>query len=577
MIDFFPSVRHCPGCSGELRVQKTKTRSLATLATGTLLAREVRLQCPRCPAPPLLSQQLAELAPPGQRFGYDLIVWVGLQRYHHMRQRREIAADLAARGIAVSTGSLSAICDRFLLLLQALHRHRAPALRAAMPHGYPLHLDATCDKGRGGLFLCLDGWRRWVLHAVRIRSENAAEMRPAIETTLAVFGQPVACMRDLGSAIAKAVASCLQPGSAELVCHFHFLAAVGRKLLDADHSALNRALTQLRIRSGLRSLLRPLRAQARQPAADARQVDLPALLLWTLQGDGRKQPPYPFSLSHWELYQRCRQFDELARRRLPRPRSQLEQGTLEQVRDLLEPLSWDNLGLPAIAARIQTRQALFGELRSILRLRHDELRGRKPGPPPSPSESVALLESVASRVTRFRGQLRQRMQQADKAGTSAESVVLRYLDRYRDQLFGHPVAHDESGRPVAVVERTNNPAEHFFAGGKRRLRRRLGHANLGRAMQDQPAQAALTANLLDPQYVQILCGTLEDLPRAFAELATSDVDWSAAALDRPRPDSQLQRRIRAWETDAKSPPSVPPASALETAQKSSTPVSPTEN
>ncbi len=69
-------------------------------------------------------------------------------------------------------------------------------------------------------------------------------------------------------------------------------------------------------------------------------------------------------------------------------------------------------------------------------------------------------------------------------------------------------------------------------------------------MQDQPAQAALTANLLDPQYVKILWGTLEDLPRAFAELATSDVDWSGAALDRPRPDSQLQRRIRAWETDA---------------------------
>ena len=122
---------------------------------------------------------------------------------------------------------------------------------------------SCCEHRRNDTFLCLDGWRRWVLHAVRIRSENAAKMRPATESTLGVFGQPVACMRDLGSAIAKAFASCLQPGSAELVCHFHFLAAaIGRKLLDADHSALNRALTQLRIRSGLRSLLRPLRAQA---------------------------------------------------------------------------------------------------------------------------------------------------------------------------------------------------------------------------------------------------------------------------------------------------------------------------
>ncbi len=485
-----------------------------------------------------------------------------------MRQRQEIAADLAARGIPVSSGSLSACCDRFLQLLQALHQHRAPALRAAMTHNYPLLVDATCDKGRGGLFLCLDGWRRWVLHAVRIRSENAAEMRPAIETTLAAFGQPVASMRDLGSAIAKAVSGCLPPGSVNLVCHFHFLAAVGRKLLDADHAALNRARSQLRVRSALRSLLRPLRAQVRRPAADARQLDLPALLLWTLQGDGRKQLPYPFGLAHWNLYQRCQHFDELARRRLPRPRSRLEQSTIEQVRDLLQPLSWDTFGLPATAARIQNRQALFAELRAILRLRHDELRGREPRPLPSPSDSVALLESLASRVTQFREQLRQRVQPAGKTGTSAESVVLSYLDRYRNQLFGHPVAHDESGRLVAVVERTNNPAEHCFASAKRRLRRRLGHANLGRAMQDQPAQAALTANLRDPQYVKILCGTLEGLPRAFAELAPSDAGWSGAALDRPRPDAHLQRRIRAWETDAKSSPSAPLASPLETAPKS---------
>ena len=37
-VDFFPSVRDCPGCSGELCVQKT-----SMLATGMLQGREVRL------------------------------------------------------------------------------------------------------------------------------------------------------------------------------------------------------------------------------------------------------------------------------------------------------------------------------------------------------------------------------------------------------------------------------------------------------------------------------------------------------------------------------------------------------
>ena len=53
------------------------------------------------------------------------------------------------------------LCDRFLRALEVLHRHEAPALRAAMAPGYPLHIDATSDKGHGGQFLCPDGWREW--------------------------------------------------------------------------------------------------------------------------------------------------------------------------------------------------------------------------------------------------------------------------------------------------------------------------------------------------------------------------------------------------------------------------------
>ena len=67
-------------------------------------------------------------------------------------------------------------------------------------HGYPLHIDATGDQGRGGTFLCLSGWTGLVLHAVRIASENASELRPAVERALATCGDPLAVMRDLGAA-----------------------------------------------------------------------------------------------------------------------------------------------------------------------------------------------------------------------------------------------------------------------------------------------------------------------------------------------------------------------------------------
>ena len=43
-------------------------------------------------------------------------------------------------------------------------------------------------------------------------------------------------------------------------------------------------------------------------------------------------------------------------------------------------------------------------------------------------------------------------------------------------------------------------------------------------MQDQPAQAVLAANLLDPRYVEIVCGPLEELPRAFGTLEQAGAD-----------------------------------------------------
>ena len=106
-----------------------------------------------------------------------------------------------------------------------------------------------------------------------------------------------------------------------------------------------------------------------------------------------------------------------------------------------------------------------------------------------------------------------------------------------------------AGGPVlAVVERTNNVAEKFFATSKQKLRRRLGRAHLGREMEDQPAQAALAANLLCPDLVRIVCGTLDRLPRAFAALDRKAIN-ATTPLQRNNKDAALRKRIQAWTAD----------------------------
>ena len=174
---------------------------------------------------------------------------------------------------------------------------------------------------------------------------------------------------------------------------------------------------------------------------------------------------------------------------------------------------------------------------------------------------------AAFNMQRYHDELRQRFQPGSsgaRGGFQPERIVLRYLDRYGDGLTGHPVARDEAGRALAVVDRTNNVLEQFFGTAKQGLRRRVGRAHLGRDLEDQPAQVALTANLRHPDYVRILCGTLYELPQAFARLDGQPCA-GPSRLHRKNRYAELRRRNRAWAKDAQRRPPPKPAESPQSA------------
>jgi hypothetical protein len=556
-IDFIAEAEHCPVCGEAVQAQKSKRRRVVTLAAGAFVAREVRKRCASDRTHPVLvSEKLSGLAPPRQGYGYDLIVQVGLARYLRNLQREEIRTELLAeQGIVVSDGSISNLCDRFLRLLDGLHRQRVPALRAAMKGGYPLHIDATSEHGKGGLFLCLDGWRGWVLQAVKIASENTDELRPCIDETIHRFGDPIAVVRDLSAAEAGAVEGLRKKGIPDLVCHYHFAGAIGKKLFDDPYAVLRNLLRQSKVRTQLRDLLRELRQHTTAEVYEGKygqgrlREDLLALLYWLLEGEGRKDLPYPFSLPHLDFYRRCREATLRAERWLPVPRSHVERRALKQLAKVLA--QFDELPrLAWVIPKLESGWQAFSELRDILRLTDAELpRGdlRYLSTREFPELEMARLREIEKTTKAYHQQIRKRVTDSH-CSSSAAAVILKYLDRYGAHLFGHPARHDDEGRIIAVVERTNNVAEHFFGADKQKLRRRLGRANLGRDLEDQPPQAVLASNLLHSDYVRVLCGSLEHLPAAFAELDQETLA-DVSPLQRSNRDTRLLKRIGALIAD----------------------------
>jgi hypothetical protein len=537
-------------------VARSKKRTVITYAEGEFEALEVQKKCSADPAHPVAkSEALSLVVRPRQRFGYDLIVYVGLARYLRRKQRDEIRDELfRKRGIRLSAGTISNLCDRFLLYLEVLHLVRSPYLKAAMQsQGYSLHIDATSEHGKGGLFVCIDGFRDWVLVAGKIESESEAHLTPIVECAVNLFGDPLAIVRDLGEPGQKAVAPLRERGVLDLVCHYHFLGALGKKLFDNPYTLLRNILRQSRIRTGLRQLLKDLKKYRVADQKDGRfgpgkaREDLLALVHWILEGDGKKEAPYPFCMTHLEFYQRCHDAMGRAGRWVPIPRSQAERRALRHLEGLVNRLKKDNRFDDAVG-RLEKGWRVFCEARDVLRLDDSELpRGdiRVSHQDHLPALEEKRRQEIEDATNRYINDLRARVgNESLIKPKNIDAITLSYFLRYRENLFGHPVIRDEHGTVIAVTERTNNKAEHYFGGEKQHLRRRLGRANLGRDLEDQPAQAALTSNLRHSDYVRILCGSLDNLPRAFANLDQQAID-EASPLVRSNRDTALQNRVRA--------------------------------
>ena len=80
----------------------------------------------------------------------------------------------------------------------------------------------------------------------------------------------------------------------------------------------------------------------------------------------------------------------------------------------------------------------------------------------------------------------------------------------------------------------------------------------------RPPNEALTANLHGPDYVRLLCGTLDGLPRAVAELVRSSLATARPALDRYARNPTQRRRVshRSKESGNRTTPSHPTSISL---------------
>jgi hypothetical protein len=468
------------------------------------------------------------------------MVFVGLGRFLYYRQREALqAAVREEHGIAVSTGEVSALTRQFAAYFARLHRHRADDLKAALDAdgGWPLHVDATGEAGRGTLLIAMAGWRQWVLGAWKISTEREDLILPCLREVSRRFGAPAAAMRDLGKAMSSALDALVAKLDAPipvLACHQHFVADLGKDLLDPAHAELRSLFRRAKVLPDLRSLVRDLGrrlgkniAQARLAVRDWQALEhdnhrieggrnglavIRSLAQWTLDFKAMATGlDFPFDRPYLDLYDRCLialgatdTFLENA------PEDKHLKRLLKRLHRILEPVH-SQVPFGQVAARLQRRAALVDELRNVLRLAADL----------PDDETEKSLSSMREKLDALVVSLAKRRPARGPAQDTREAidVILTHMNDHGKNLFGHAIRLPESaGGGVRLVARTNVLAENFFKMLKHDERRRSGRKNLGQDLEHLRAEAALVRNLEHEDYMRIVCGSLDKLPAAFAEL-----------------------------------------------------------
>ena len=540
----------CPLCGGAWRVQKTVPRHGKAIDLGEFEVRETVHVCAagcRYGSGALVTRRavsLAERIMPGRVVAYDTMVRVGLLRFYHHRQREEVRQALASEGVHLSAGEVSNLARLFLDYLEALHNDRTEQTRAALKSdgGWPMHVDATGESGRGMLLVVYAGWRKWVLSSRKIHTERAEIILPCLREVFQKYGSPCAMMRDLGGPVTNAMNALVVELKLEVIilaCHFHFLKDIGKDLLGPAHAKLRTLFRSSKTRPKLRGLARDLGVKLGEEIEKGREevktwqeldeagysippgragiATVRALAQWILDFQAHSTgQDFPFDRPYLDLYDRCVK----ARRAVDafvcgNFEDKKVSKALVRLQRILDPVACD-IPFSPVVRRLRTRATLFDELRDALRLapqsEDDEASSEK---------AAAKLIDIRGKVEKLTESLEARRPERGPAGDTRQAIdtMLGHLLKHGKHLWGHEIhLTDDAGGGIRLVDRTNNILETFFDMMKHDERRRSGRKNLAQDLEDLPAGAPLVYNLRDSQYVKILCGSLDRLPEAFARL-----------------------------------------------------------
>jgi hypothetical protein len=552
----------------KLHIQRTVLRYPRGILLGEPIVKHQIKKCPRCKRE-YPFEQLHQLIPPHGNYAYDIIIYVGLERFSHHRQNLEIQEQILHRfKLWLPESTINALAHQFLDYFSAVHYAKANDIDQLIKSngGYVAHFDGTCEAGTSVLFSVIDEISQIVLLTTRMPSENIKEVKDFFTKCKSLYDHPLAIMRDLSTNYQPAIKDVFDQ-VVDLICQYHFLENVGKALLKKTHQQLTNIIRNLKVKTQFKSIRKKLvQTTIDKPSISSKQLEqfiknphininiilnldktilqkhLTYIILRWLDdySSELKGEYFPFDQPALVYYRRCVQIYDLLTQLLDNSKQlkKSQKQTLLTIARNLEPFKNDKT-LLEVANRLEKQVNIFTQLRDILRFNRADKKPILRQHPPA-SSTIEEVKDTEECLKKFRQDLRVKTnsKKTDKDIKSASKKVIDYLDKYMDELVGHLLTIPGKNK-VILLNRTNNLSEQHFSKTKKGWRRKLGVKKMTRHLQAARHEELLLANLDQADYIKLVYdGSLDNMPSLFATYCNE-----ARQIRKLRDNSQERRSL----------------------------------
>ena len=528
---FKPTQTHCSCNKKKLKVYKTQKRTIATLAIGECCIHETYMICADCKMI-YRSKEHEKIVSHQCKFGFDVIVFVGLALFQQHLNDVQIQCELKEKNISLSIREIGYLGKKFIIYLALAHKESQEKIKALMQSrgGYILHLDGTCEGNSPHLMSSMDEITNIVIDNIKIPSENRKYIVPFLQRIKAAYGEPLALVHDMGAAILSSVEAVF-PKTPDYICHFHFLRDIGKDLFETQYQLLARYLKESKVRTQLRKIVRDLKLYIDKNTQLLKSLDrylssekpeksrirlapvikMYLLVAWVLEANTNSNGyGFPFDRVHLDFYIRLhRAYTKILRLKYKISKDGIALSTNALSKTI------NSADITNLVGILQERISVFEKLRAAMRIALPENnRGLN-------DEGDEDIKSIQEHVSAFKES--DEMKQLVKENIYYKNMI-KQIDKYWDKLFAEPIeVKTETGMRHIQPQRTNNIMERLFRAEKHGWRKKSGVGTLNRKLKAMLEDTPLVKNLMHPEYMKIILNGKISLAQRFAEIDIKQV------------------------------------------------------